>query len=398
MERPQSLAPETLAAQALGDVDPLTGGLAPVINLSTNYEQQPDGSYRQDRVYTRADNPTYEVAESLLAALEGAGCACALFASGMAATTAIFQSLLPGDHVLVSRVLYWGVRKWLSEFALTWGLDVEFVDTTDPDAVASAIRPGRTRLLWVETPANPMWEITDLAAVCEVAHSTGVRVAVDNTVATPVLTKPLESGADLVVHSATKYLNGHSDALAGAVLTARRDPFWERIRSWRRNAGAVVGPFEAWLLQRGMRTLFLRVHRSSESALAIASHFRGHRALTAVLYPGLPSHPGHVIAVRQMNGGFGGMLSIRLAGGAEAALAALAAVRVFKRATSLGGVESLIEHRRSQEGPSSPVPDDLLRLSIGIEALEDLVADLEAGLDAATRIGVSRGGRTPASG
>jgi cystathionine gamma-synthase len=231
-----------MAAQALGDVDALSGGLTPVIDPSTTYQQRPDGSYRQGRVYTRADNPTYEHAEGLLAALEGAGCACALFASGMAAATAIFQSLLPGDHVLVSRVLYWGVRKWLAEFALTWGLDVEYVDTTDLAAVGSAIRPGRTRLLWVETPANPMWEITDLAAVCELAHTAGVRVAVDNTVATPVYTRPLELGADLVIHSATKYLNGHSDVLAGAVLTARRDPFWERIRSWRRNAGAVLGP------------------------------------------------------------------------------------------------------------------------------------------------------------
>ena len=267
------VSPETLAAQGLGEADPASGGLAPVINLSTNYEQQPDGSYPQGRVYTRADNPTSEHAERLLAALEGGGCACALFGSGMAAATAVFQSLLPGDHVLVSRVLYWGVRKWLAEFALTWGLDVEFTDTTDPDAVAAAIRPGRTRLLWVETPANPMWEITDLAAVCELAHAAGVRVAVDNTVATPVLTRPFEHGADLVVHSATKYLNGHGDVLAGAVLTARRDPFWERIRSWRRNAGAMPGPFEAWLLQRGMRTLFLRVHRASETALAIATHF-----------------------------------------------------------------------------------------------------------------------------
>jgi cystathionine gamma-synthase len=290
MQPPPSLSPETLAAQALGDVDPLAGGLTPAINPSTSYEQ-PDGSYRQDRVYTRADNPTYETAEGLLAALEGAGCACALFASGMAAATAVFQALLPGDHVLVSRVLYWGVRKWLAEFALTWGLDVEFVDTTDLDALRSAIRPGRTRLLWVETPANPMWELTDLVAVCEAAHAAGVRVAVDNTVATPVHTRPLELGADLVVHSATKYLNGHSDVLAGAVLTARRDPFWERIRSWRRNAGAVLGPFEAWLLQRGMRTLFLRVRRASDSALAIASHLHGHPALQAVLYPGLPSHP-----------------------------------------------------------------------------------------------------------
>jgi len=382
MQQRPSLSPETLAAQALGDVDPLSGGLTPVINPSTNYEQQPDGSYRQDRVYTRADNPTYETAESLLAALEGARCACALFASGMAAATALFQALLPGDHVLVSRVLYWGVRKWLAEFALTWGLDVEFVDTTDLDALRSAIRPGRTRLVWVETPANPMWEITDLVAVCELSHAAGVRVAVDNTVATPVQTRPLELGADLVVHSATKYLNGHSDVLAGAVLTARRDPFWERIRSWRRTAGAMLGPFEAWLLQRGMRTLFLRVRRASDSAMAIASHLQGHPALTAVLYPGLASHPGHEIAARQMRGGFGGMVSIRLVGGAEQAMAVLRAVRVFKRATSLGGVESLIEHRRSQEGPSSPVPDDLLRLSIGIEAPEDLLADLNTALDA----------------
>ena len=382
---PQEMSPETLAAQGLGEGDPFSGGLAPVINLSTNYEQEPDGSYRQGRVYTRADNPTSEHAEHLLAALEGGalegGCACALFGSGMAAATAVFQSLLPGDHVLVSRVLYWGVRKWLAEFALTWGLDVEFTDTGDLAAVAAAIRPGRTRLLWLETPANPMWEITDLAAVCDLAHAAGVRVAVDNTVATPVLTRPFEFGADLVVHSATKYLNGHGDVLAGAVLTARRDPFWERIRSWRRNAGAMPGPFEAWLLQRGMRTLFLRVHRASQSALEIATHFRGHPALAAVLYPGLPDHPGHEIAARQMRGGFGGMLSIRVAAGAGPARDVLAAVTVFKRATSLGGVESLIEHRRGSEGPSSPVPDDLLRLSIGIEAPGDLIADLEAALE-----------------
>lgn len=388
MDQPP-LSPETKAAQALGDIDPSSGGLAPVINVSTNYEQRQDGSYHQGRVYTRADNPTYEVAERLIAALEGAGCACALFASGMAATTAVFQSLLPGDHVLVARVLYWGVRKWLAEFALAWGMDVEFVDTTDLDAVKSAIRPGRTRLVWVETPANPTWEITDLAAVCRIAHAAGARVAVDNTVATPVLTRPMELGADLVVHSATKYLNGHSDVLAGAVLTARPDPFWERIRSWRRNAGAIPGPLEAWLLVRGMRTLFLRVHRASESAMSIARHYDGHPALRAVLYPGLPSHPGHEIATRQMSGGFGGMLSIRAAGGFHHAMAVLAAVRVFKRATSLGGVESLIEHRGSMEGPSSPVPDDLLRLSIGIEDSGDLVADLEGALDAASRTGTS---------
>ena len=376
------LSPETLVAQALGEIDPASGALTPPIILSTNYEQAEDGSYHQGRVYTRADNPTYEQAERMLAMLEGGNGNCILFASGMAAAIAVFQSLLPGDHVVVARMLYWGVRKWLAEFGLSWGLDIEFVDTADLGAVKAAIRPGATRLVWLETPANPTWDVTDIRAVCELAHGAGARVAVDNTVPTPVLTRPMEHGADIVVHSATKYLNGHSDVLAGAVLSARNDPFWQRIRSWRRTAGAVPGPFEAWLLSRGMRTLFLRVRRASETALMIARHFERHPRLRAVLYPGLPSHPGHAIAARQMNGGFGGMLSLRVAGGVDHAQAVLAAVKVFKRATSLGGVESLIEHRSSMEGPSSPVPDDLLRLSIGIEAPADLIADLEAALDA----------------
>ncbi len=375
------LSPETQVAQALGEIDPVTGALAPSISLSTNFEQAADGSYHQGRVYSRADNPTYEQAERMLAVLERAGGGCILFASGMAAAIAAFQSLVPGDHVVVARMLYWGVRKWLAEFGLTWGLDIEFVDTSDLDAVKAALRPGATRLVWVETPANPTWDVCDLGAICALAHAAGARVAVDNTVPTPVLTRPIELGADIVVHSATKYLNGHSDVLAGAVLSARNDPFWQRIRSWRRTAGAVPGPVEAWLLVRGMRTLFLRVRRASDSALAIARYFEAHPALSAVLYPGLPSHPGHAIAARQMTGGFGGMLSVRVAGGAERARAVLAAVEVFKRATSLGGVVSLIEHRSSMEGPSSPVPDDLLRLSIGIEAPEDLIADLEAALE-----------------
>lgn len=374
------LSPETLIAQALGEIDPVSGALAPPISLSTNFEQAADGSYHQGRVYSRADNPTYEQAERMLAMLEGAAGGCILFASGMAAATAVFQSLIPGDHVVVSRMLYWGVRKWLAEFGLSWGLDVEFVDTSDLDGVTAAIRPGDTRLVWLETPANPTWDVTDLRAICDLAHAAGARVAVDNTVPTPVLTRPIEFGADLVVHSATKYLNGHSDVVAGAVLSARNDPFWQRIRSWRRTGGAVPGPFEAWLLVRGMRTLFLRVQRASESALTIARHFETHPALLAVLYPGLPSHPGHAIAARQMTGGFGGMLSVRVAGGIEPAKSVLAKVKVFKRATSLGGVESLIEHRSSMEGPSSPVPDDLLRLSVGIESPMDLIADLETAL------------------
>jgi cystathionine gamma-synthase len=376
------LSPETRAAQALGEIDPGSGAVSPPIHPSTIYEVNADGTTRAGLAYTRADNPTYDHAEKLLASLEG-GAGCMLFASGNAAATAVFQSLLPGDHVLVPRILYWGIRKWLAEFAITWGLDVEFVDTTRLSAVQAAIRPGRTRLLWLETPANPTWDVTDLAALVDLAHAADVRVAVDSTVATPVLTRPIELGADLVVHSATKYLNGHSDVLAGAIVTARRDPFWERIRAWRRDAGSVPGPFEAWLLQRGMRTLFVRVHRASATALRVARHFEKHPALTAVLYPGLPSHPGHEIAVRQMVGGFGGMLSLRLAGGEKAALAVLASVKLFKRTTSLGGVESLIEHRLSTEGASSPVPADLLRLSIGLEAPEDLIADLDRALSQA---------------
>lgn len=383
MEAP--LSRETLAAQAMGAVDPETGALVPPLHPATTYEMHPDGSLTDGRAYTRADNPTYDPAEKLLNVLEG-GTGCILFASGNAAATTVFQSLLPGDHVLVSRILYWGIRKWLAEFAVSWGLDVEFVDVTDLEALQAAIRPGATRLLWLETPANPTWEITDIAAAAEIAHAAQVGVAVDNTVPTPVLTRPLELGADLVVHSATKYLNGHSDVLAGAVVTARLDPLWERIRSWRRNAGAMLGPFEAWLLQRGMRTLFIRVQRASETALWLAQKLEGHPALKAVLYPGLPSHPGHEIAAQQMQGGFGGMLSIQVAGDAEQALAVAAAARVFKRATSLGGVESLIEHRRSTEGPSSPVPGDLLRLSVGLETPEDLLADLTAALDASRRL------------
>ncbi len=383
MEAP--LSPETLAAQAMGAVDSETGALVPPLHPATTYEMHPDGSLRDGRAYTRADNPTYDPAEQLLNVLEG-GAGCILFASGNAAATAVFQALLPGDHVLVSRILYWGIRKWLAEFAVPWGLDVEFVDVTDLEALDCAIRPGATRLLWLETPANPTWEITDIAAAVEIAHAAQVCVAVDNTVPTPVLTRPIELGADVVVHSATKYLNGHSDVLAGAVVTARLDPFWERIRSWRRNAGAMLGPFEAWLLQRGMRTLFVRVRRASETALTLAQQLQGHPALKAVLYPGLPSHPGHEAAARQMQGGFGGMLSIQVAGDEDQALAVAAAARVFKRATSLGGVESLIEHRLSTEGPSSPVPGDLLRLSVGLETPEDLLADLTAALDASRRV------------
>ncbi len=378
----RKIALETLTVQALGHVDEVTRAVVPPVHASTTYERDPDGGYRSGRAYTRPHNPTYDAPEQLLSTLEG-GADCLLFSSGMAAGTAVFQSLLPGDHVVASRVMYYAYRTWLVDFGMSWGLDVEFVDTTQPNELANAMRPGKTKLVFIDTPANPTWSITDIRAAAEIAHAARARLVVDNTVATPVFTRPLELGADLVVHSASKYLNGHSDVLMGAVVGAVKDSFWHRIRAWRRDAGAVPGPFEAWLLLRGMRTLFLRVHRSAETAMRIAEHFNRHPHVASVLYPGLAKHPGHAVAADQMSGGYGGMLSIRHGDGEAAAIATAANVEVFKRATSLGGVESMIEHRASIEGASSPVPRDLLRLSIGIEKPEDLISDLEQALDKA---------------
>jgi cystathionine gamma-synthase len=297
----------------------------------------------------------------------------------MAAATAVFQALAPGDHVVVPNVMYWSLRNWLTGFARQWGLLVDTIDMADLDAVASAMRP-ETKLVWIETPANPLWTITDIAAVCGIAHARGAAVAVDSTVATPVLTQPLALGADLVMHSATKYLNGHSDVIAGALVTREDTPLWQRIRALRAQLGGIIGPFEAWLLARGMRTLFPRVEVACRNAQRIAEHFAGHAKVAEVLYPGLASFAGHELARRQMRGGFGGMLSIRVRAGESAAIATAANVQVWKRATSLGGVESLVEHRASVEGAGTPVPADLLRLSVGIEDAGDLVDDLEQAL------------------
>jgi cystathionine gamma-synthase len=376
------LSPASIAAQALGWVDPVTKAVTPAIHPSSTYIRDPDNQYTSGRIYARDNNPSYDQAEAVLAALEGAAGA-AVFASGMAAATAVFLSLAPGDHVLAPTVMYWSLRNWLLTEATRWGLTVELVDTSDLAAIRAALRPDKTKLVWLETPSNPMWTVTDIAAVAELAHAAGARVAVDSTVATPVLTRPLALGADLVMHSATKYLNGHSDVIAGALATARDDEPWQRIKRNRAQIGGILGPFEAWLLLRGMRTLVPRVRQASATAMAIAEHFHGHPLVSAVLYPGLPSADGHAIAARQMQGGFGGMLSIRVKGGTQAAIDAAAKVELWKRATSLGGVESLIEHRSSIEGAGSPVPGDLLRLSAGLEEPADLIADLEQALQAA---------------
>jgi cystathionine gamma-synthase len=385
----RTVKPESIAAQALGWVDETTRAIAPPIHTSTTFIRDPDNQYRSGRIYARDQNPTFDQAEAVLTALEG-GHASLLFASGMAAATAVFQALAPGDHVVAPKVMYWSLRNWLQTFATHWGLRVEFIDMTDPEALRSAMQPGRTKLVWIETPANPLWSITDIAATCEIAHAAGAVVAVDSTVATPVLTRPLELGADIVMHAATKYLNGHSDVIAGTLTTREDSPLWLRIRSIRAQLGGVLGPFEAWLLTRGMRTLFPRVRTACASAQTIAEHFARHPRILEVLYPGLPSFPGHAIAAKQMRGGFGGMLSIRIRGtdrgsasGEAAAIATAAHVELWKRATSLGGVESLVEHRASIEGAGTPVPSDLLRLSVGLEAADDLIADLESALASA---------------
>ena len=373
------LRPQTLAAQGMGHIADPYREIAPPIHVSTTYERGADGTYPGGRVYSRADNPSYDPPESLIAALEGAAAAM-LFSSGQAAAGAFFQSLSPGDCVLAPRNMYWALRKWLLGFAAPWGLAVEFYENASIDDLAAKARARRPRAIWIETPANPTWDITDIAAAAGIARATGAVVAVDSTAATPMLTRPIELGARIVMHSATKYLNGHTDVIAGALATAADDELWQRIRYVRGAGGAILGPLEAWLLSRGMRTLHVRVERACANAQAIAERLHGHPQLSHVLYPGLASHPGHAVAARQMRGGFGAMMSVRLKDGAQAAKAFTAKLRVFKRATSLGSVESLAEHRASVEGPETLCPDDLVRLSIGIEHVDDLITDLEQAL------------------
>ena len=375
------LHPETLAAQGLGRVAEPFKEIVPPIHVATTYERGAAGDYPGGRVYSRADNPGYDQAEALIARLEGAASAM-LFASGQAAAAAVFQALAPGDIVLVPRNMYWAFRNWLLRFAAPWGLAIASYENGSIDDLAAKVRGTRPRLVWIETPANPTWDVTDIAAAAALAREAGALLAVDSTVATPMLTRPLELGAHLVMHSATKYLNGHSDVIAGALATAADDELWQRIRYVRGGGGAVLGPFEAWLLLRGMRTLHLRVAAASASALAIARRFEGHARLSHVLYPGLASHPNHAVAARQMRGGFGGMLSVRLADGEDAAMRFTARLEVFKRATSLGSVESLAEHRASVEGPGTLCPPDLVRLSVGVEHVDDLVHDIEQALRA----------------
>jgi cystathionine gamma-synthase len=376
----KSWKPRTIAAQALGTIDPETKAIVPPMHLATTFLRDPDNQWRSGYVYGRPDNATVRQAEAVLTALEGAHEA-ALFGSGMAAATAVVLALPKPSRIVASQVMYWAFRRWLANDAPRFGHRIDFVDTSDLAAVRAAMTRD-TALLYVETPGNPLWVISDIAALAEIAHAAGAMLAIDSTAATPILTRPLALGADLVMHSATKYLNGHSDVVAGALATTRAGEHWERIKSVRSQHGAILGPFEAWLLMRGMRTLDLRVRAQTESARSIAARLVAHTDVTQVLYPGLSAHPGHAVAARQMTAGFGAMLSIRLRGGERAAIATAAHVELWKRATSLGGVESLLEHRASVEGPDSPCPTDLLRLSVGLEDVHDLLADLEQALRA----------------
>ncbi len=370
---------ETRVVHAGHRIDPATGAVSPPIVLSTTFARDAEGVPIGGHTYIRESNPLQEQLEEALAPLEG-GEAALVFASGMAAGNALLQGLAPGAHVLFPDDAYYGFRLAAEEFLPNWGIRSDFVAMDDLAALAVAIRP-ETRLVWLETPSNPLLKVVDLAAAAELARRAGAFTVVDNTFATPVLQRPLELGVDVVLHSTTKYFGGHSDAQGGALVFARAGELYERLAHQRHVLGAVASPFNCWLVLRGVRTLACRVAAQSAGAAAVARALAEFPAISAVHYPGLPSHPGHEIARRQMSA-FGAMLSFRTAGGREAALATVSRAKLFTRATSLGGVESLIEHRATSEGPGSRTPQDLIRLSIGLEHPDDLIADLRQALGA----------------
>jgi cystathionine gamma-synthase len=381
MDELKALSPRSLAAQAGQFIDPATGAITPPVHPSTTFARDADYAPIGETTYSRYHNPTYDQVEPLAASLDE-GTEALVFSSGMAAIAALFETVNTGQHMVAPSVMYHGAQDWLWRISEKRGIALSLFDPVDPGALDRAIRPGETAIVWIETPVNPTWDVIDIAAAAAAAHAAGAILAVDATVSTPVTTRPLALGADLVFHSGTKYLNGHSDVTAGLLVTGRADARWQEIKLVRGLMGGVLGPFEAWLLLRGLRTLFVRFEQASANALEIARHFEGHGKLEAVLYPGLESHPGHAIAKRQMTGGFGGMLSLLVKGDGEDAKGVATRTALFMPATSLGGVESLIEHRATIEGPRSQVPPNLLRLSVGIEDVRDLIADLEQALAA----------------
>jgi len=367
---------ETLAVHAGHTIDSATGAVAAPIYLSTTYERDIGGTYSRGFMYTRNNNPNRQALERGVSLLEG-GETSAAFGSGMAAAMALFQSLTPGDHVLAHVDAYYGTSRLLREIFLRWGLKADFIDMSKPDEVRRVLRP-QTKLAWTETPSNPLLKIVDLAAIAQIVHEAGALCVCDNTWS-PVLQRPFELGADLVLHSTTKYFGGHCDVAGGIVIAKKDSGFFQRVRCIQYEGGAVPSPFDCWLILRGIRTLPWRMRAHSENAMKIAEFLAQHRKVARVHYPGLPSHPGHDIAAKQMSM-FGGMLSFEVKDGSDAAMSAAAKTKIFIRATSLGGVESLIEHRASIEGPGTTSPEGLLRLSIGLENADDLMGDLDQAL------------------
>jgi len=375
----EALRPETIAAHALRGVDEATGAVVPPIYLSSTYARDADYKPKLKENYVRNGNPTLWQTEEAIAALEG-GTSALLFASGMAAITTLLETVPVGAHVVAPDVMYYGTRDWMKRLEGLGRISLTLFDPKQDGALEAALRKGETDLVWIETPLNPTWDVIGIAAAAQAAHAAGAILAVDATATAAVTTQPLKLGADLVFHSATKYLNGHSDVLAGVLVTGDENQRWTDIRLLRSRMGAPLPPLECFLLLRGLRTVFVRYRQSSANALAIARHFEGHPKVERVLYPGLASHPGHAIAARQMTDGFGGMMSLLVKGGFDDAQKLCTRLKVIVPATSLGGVESLAEHRKTVEGPASPVPDNLVRLSIGIEHADDLIADLEQAL------------------
>ncbi len=376
----RGLSVATIAAQAGGYIDAASGGVVPPIQPSTTFAR--DRSYQPHptgNIYARDDNDVGRIAEALLAQLDNAETAL-LFPNGMAAIAAVFRALPGGATVLVQSQIYWGTTKWLREFCARRSVTLIEADLSDIGQAQSLCAQHQPDLVFIETPSNPWLRTTDIALVAEATHAAGGRLVVDATAATPILTRALDFGADIVMHSATKGINGHSDVLAGVLATnAPADPHWQAIAIDRHDAGAVIGSFEAWLLIRSIRTLPLRVERMSQNAQAVAEFLQSHDAVAQVFYPGLPDFDGHSVAKRQMAGGFGSLLSFCVKGGAVEALRVAGRLNLFHRATSLGGVESLVEHRHTIE-PHTGIPESLLRLSIGIEDVQDLCADLEQAL------------------
>jgi len=376
----RGLSVATIAAQAGGYIDAASGGVVPPIQPSTTFAR--DRSYQPHptgNIYARDDNDVGRIAEALLAQLDNAETAL-LFPNGMAAIAAVFRALPGGATVLVQSQIYWGTTKWLREFCARRSVTLIEADLSDIGQAQSLCAHHQPDLVFIETPSNPWLRTTDIALVAEATHAAGGRLVVDATAATPILTRALDFGADIVMHSATKGINGHSDVLAGVLATnAPADSHWQAIAIDRHDAGAVIGSFEAWLLIRSIRTLPLRVERMSQNAQAVAEFLQSHDAVAQVFYPGLPDFDGHSVAKRQMAGGFGSLLSFCVKGGAVEALRVAGRLNLFHRATSLGGVESLVEHRHTIE-PHTGIPESLLRLSIGIEDVQDLCADLEQAL------------------